>query len=404
MVHYAYRLPELGEGLHEGEIVKWLVKPGDTIKEDEPLIEVRNDKAVVEVPSPVTGVIQDIQAGEGSRVVVGDVLAVIAMEGEIAKSPSPEPAKSIPPPVKEEGWVLATPSVRKFAQERGVNLLEVQGSGSHGRITREDIANVQAEGTKQAEGTPPIEQDRIAVSAPDDAPVPHEERMPFQSIRKLIAEAMVKSVYTAPHVTVMDEVDVTTLVALRERMKPHAQQREIKLTYLPFLMKALVAAIRAYPILNAMLDDDRNEIIIKKVYHVGIATDTDSGLIVPVLKDAERKSMFQLAQEIHDLAQRGRSGKLLPHEMRGSTITITNIGSAGGMFFTPVINFPEAAILGTGRIAAKPIVRDGAVVVGQVMSLSLSFDHRLIDGATAQHAMNTIKKLLHDPELLMMEV
>jgi len=215
---------------------------------------------------------------------------------------------------------------------------------------------------------------------------------------------MVKSVYTAPHVTIMDEVDVTALVKLRERAKPMAEKRGVKLTYLPFIVKALVAALREYPILNSTLDEANNEIVYKKYYNIGIATDTDNGLIVPVVFDADRKNIYNIAGEIRDLATRGREGKLGPNELRGSTISITNIGSAGGMFFTPVINFPEVAILGTGRITERPIVKNGEIAIGQMMALSLSFDHRLIDGATAQNAMNHIKRLLEDPELLIMEV
>jgi len=214
----------------------------------------------------------------------------------------------------------------------------------------------------------------------------------------------VKSVYTAPHVTLMDEADVSALVALRERAKPIAEQKGVKLTYLPFIAKALVAACREFPILNASLDEEAGEIVLKKHYHVGIATDTDQGLLVPVVFHADRKNIWTIAGEIRDLAARAREGKLAPHEMRGSTITITNIGSAGGLFFTPVINPPEAAILGTGRITEKPVVKNGEIAVAPVMALSLSFDHRLVDGATAQQFLNRIKQLLADPELLLLEV
>jgi len=187
-------------------------------------------------------------------------------------------------------------------------------------------------------------------------------------------------------------------------MKPLAEKKGIKLTYLPFIVKALVAAAREFPIINASLDDDKNEIVYKHYYNIGIATDTDQGLMVPVVADADRKNIWTIASQITDLSTRGREGKLAMNEMRGSTVTITNIGSAGGMFFTPVINHPEVAILGTGRISEKPVVRDGQIVVGQLMALSLSFDHRIIDGATAQQAMNYIKQLLADPQMLIMEV
>jgi pyruvate dehydrogenase E2 component (dihydrolipoamide acetyltransferase) len=231
-----------------------------------------------------------------------------------------------------------------------------------------------------------------------------EERVPLAGIRKAIAQAMVKSVYTAPHVTVMDEVDVSKLVALRERARGLAEQKGVKLTYLPFIIKAAIAGLREYPALNASIDEEKGEIIYKKYYNIGIATDTERGLLVPVIKDADRKNMWTLAAEIRDLAERARAGKLAPHEMKGGTFSITNIGVAGGMFFTPVINYPEVAILGVGRITEKPVARNGEVVVAPVMALSLSFDHRLIDGATAQYFVNYVKKLLEDPDLLTLEV
>ncbi|MNQ90680.1 Dihydrolipoyllysine-residue acetyltransferase component of pyruvate dehydrogenase complex [compost metagenome] len=215
---------------------------------------------------------------------------------------------------------------------------------------------------------------------------------------------MVKSVYTAPHVTLMDEIDVSALVALRERTKPLAEKKGVKLTYLPFIVKALVAACRQFPVMNAMIDEEKQEIVYKKYYNIGIATDTDNGLLVPVIHDADRKNVWSVAAAIKDLAVRGREGKLSPNEMKGGTISITNIGSVGGMFFTPVINFPEVAILGAGRITEKPVVKNGEIAVGHVMALSLSFDHRIVDGATAQSFLNYIKQLLADPELLVLEV
>lgn len=449
MATFEYRMPELGEGLHEGEIVKWHVKPGDTIKEDDILMEVQNDKAVVEVPSPVTGVVKEVKVSEGAVAVVGDVLAVIDAEGELpvsahggghgeepakaeeAPAATPAPAAPVAPATNPQGAapsapvtpgtvpdggtkgnviapgaVLATPSVRKLAREKGVDLGAVKGTGKAGRITKEDILNFVpgVAAPAAAASDAPAGKATAATTAAVASGERVEERVPFKGIRKVIAQAMVKSVYTAPHVTIMDEVDVTALVKLRERAKPMAEKRGVKLTYLPFIVKALVAALREYPILNSTLDEAANEIVYKKYYNIGIATDTDNGLMVPVVFDADRKNIYNIAGEIRDLATRGREGKLAPNELKGSTISITNIGSAGGMFFTPVINFPEVAILGTGRISEKPIVKNGEIVVGQMMALSLSFDHRLIDGATAQYAMNHIKRLLEDPELLIMEV
>jgi pyruvate dehydrogenase E2 component (dihydrolipoamide acetyltransferase) len=459
----------LGEGLHEGEIVKWHVKPGDTIQEDATIMDVQNDKATVEVPSPVTGKIVEIKVSEGTVSVVGDILATIDVEGELppdvhaghgddapAAAPAATPEKQPEKPdeaaqgavggsvvdavanVKLEtasggasaggnasaasaapersGAVLATPSVRKFAREKGVTIAQVRGTGRNGQVTRDDVLAfekgggqaAQASSSEQVSAEDTSAASSSKASAPAAAPAASgdrvEERVPLKGIRKAIANAMVKSVYTAPHVTIMDEVDVTALVELREKAKPLAEKKGVKLTYLPFIVKALVAAVRQFPALNASIDDEKSEIVYKKYYNIGIATDTDNGLIVPVVADADRKNVWSIANEIKDLATRGRDGKLGLHEMKGGTISITNIGSAGGMFFTPVINYPEVAILGTGRISEKPVVKNGQIVIGKVMALSLSFDHRLIDGATAQNAMNYIKSLLEDPQLLVMEV
>ncbi len=436
MPTYEYRMPELGEGLHEGEIARWRVTPGQAVHEDDVLLEVQNDKATVEVPSPVTGKVIALVVKEGHVAVVGDVLATIDVEGAVPPAvshgtphettstttttttapPPPAPAQSqrgappaspVAPPSSTAPVVRAMPSVRKFARIHGVDLHGVVGSGRHGRITKEDVQQATQQGKTRVEEetkqpTSPSPTTNVAPRT-EETTTSDVQRIPFKGVRKAIAQAMVQSMYTAPHVTLMDEVDVTALIALRERLKPVAAARGVKLTYLPFVVKALIAAVRQYPMLNASLDEKNQEIVIKKAVHMGIATDTDNGLIVPVVFDADRKNMVMIAQEIADLASRGRSGKLTAAEMRGSTITITNIGSAGGMFFTPVINFPEAAIIGTGRITPKPVVRDGALAIGQVMSLSLSFDHRLIDGATAQSALNVIKTLLHDPQLLVME-
>jgi pyruvate dehydrogenase E2 component (dihydrolipoamide acetyltransferase) len=449
---FEYKFPELGEGIHEGEIVKLLIKAGDVVTDESMLMEVQNDKAVVEVPSPVEGKIIEVKVKEGQVCHVGELVATIEVAGDVPASADhgqPQPAEqapaSVPTPAApvagaetgaaapaaktatpENGAgdkpaapaggagkeVLATPSVRKLAREEGVTLAEVTATGPHGRVTREDVLGFKAGDGAAAPASdkaaaPEAAADQAAaapaaqsVSAGDRA----EERIPFKGIRKIIANAMVKSVYTAPHVTLMDEIDVSALVALREKTKPLAEKKGVKLTYLPFIVKALIAASRQFPVMNAMIDEEKQEIVYKKYYNIGIATDTDNGLLVPVIHDADRKNVWSIAAAIKDLAVRAREGKLAPNEMKGSTISITNIGSVGGMFFTPVINFPEVAILGAGRITEKPIVKDGQIVVGSVMALSLSFDHRIVDGATAQNFLNYIKQLLADPELLVLEV
>lgn len=425
MAKFEYRFPELGEGLHEGEIVKVLIAPGQAVTDDDVIMEVQNDKAIVEVPCPVNGKVVEVLMKDGDVKKVGEVVAIIEAEGDIpegfgapaeeAKEEAPAaaaaptaPAAEAAAPASEGAVVLATPSVRKFAREQGVDITQVAGTGKNGRVTREDIAGFTGAAPAAAEA--PAQEAAAAPAEKAAAPVVSggayrpEERVPFKGIRKVIAGAMSKSVYTAPHVTIMDEVDVTELVALRTKYKPYAENRGSKLTYLPFIVKALVSACREFPIMNSTLDEANQEIVYRKFYNVGIATDTENGLIVPVIEDADRKNLFTIADNIKDLAVRGREGKLSPNELKGSTITISNIGSAGGMFFTPVINFPEVAILGTGRISEKAVVRNGELVAAPVMALSLSFDHRLIDGATAQNFMNHIKKLLAQPELFIMEV
>lgn len=455
MARFEYKFPELGEGLHEGEIVKIHISVGQDVTDEDIIMDVQNDKAVVEVPCPVNGKVLEVRVKDGQVCHVGEVVAVIDAEGDLPEQPVDEsqdsgtthepeseeqikgnigqavvenvkdpdsvptpaaPSASAPAasaaPAKDPSEVLATPSVRKLAREKGVNIGSVPATGKNGHVTREDVlafaegktAPAAAAPAQAAAAEPQAAKAAAPAASTAAAGAGEEERVPFKGIRKIIANAMVKSAYTAPHVTLMDEVDVTKLVEFRTRMKPLAEKKGVKVTYLPFIVKALVAACREFPILNSTLDEAAGEIVIKKYYNIGIATDTENGLIVPVIHDADRKNLFKIAESIKDLASRGREGKLAPNEMKGSTISITNIGSAGGMFFTPIINFPEVAILGTGRITEKPVVKGGQVVAAPVMALSLSFDHRLIDGATAQNFLNLIKNLLADPDLFLMEV
>jgi pyruvate dehydrogenase E2 component (dihydrolipoamide acetyltransferase) len=451
-VAFQFRLPDIGEGIHEGEIVKWFVKPGDKIQEDDVLCEVQNDKAVVEIPSPVEGTVEEILVQEGTVAVVGDVLVTFDApgyenlqfkgdHGEEAKAEGEknteaqvqataeagQEVKKEAAPVQENSGVtgagaqpqveadpsrriIAMPSVRKYAREQGVNIREITGSGDNGRIMKEDIdafKNGKTAPQQPAAQSEASQQNDTETTEKQKVSIPEgqypETREKMSGMRKAIAKAMVKSKQTAPHVTLMDEVDVTLLVAHRKKFKEIAAEKGIKLTFLPYVVKALTSALREFPMLNTSFDDEASEIIHKHYYNIGIAADTDKGLLVPVVKDADRKSTFAISQEINELATKARDGKLAPNEMKGASCSITNIGSAGGQWFTPVINHPEVAILGIGRIAEKAIVRDGEIIAAPVLALSLSFDHRMIDGATAQHALNHIKKLLNDPELLLME-
>nr|WP_285839882.1 dihydrolipoamide acetyltransferase family protein [Alkalihalophilus marmarensis] len=422
-------MPDIGEGIHEGEIVKWFVKPGDEIKEDDILLEVQNDKAVVEIPSPVDGKVLEVKVEEGTVSIVGDVLVTIDAGDanpaeESASQEEAEPAKEEPKEEKKEEApkadntnddnddtrVIAMPSVRKFAREKGVNIKQVNGTGKNGRILKEDIENhLNGGGADTASDakadTADTKQDQAAAkSEPTAIPAGEmEERVPFKGVRKAIAKAMVNSKHTAPHVTHMDEVEVSALVAHRKQYKEIAAEQGTKLTYLPYVVKALTAALRKYPALNASIDDANDEIVYKKYFNIGIAADTEHGLFVPVVKDADRKSIFALADEINELAVKARDGKLSGAEMKGGSATISNVGSARGLWFTPVINHPEVAILGIGRIEEKPVVKNGEIVAAPVLALSISYDHRLIDGVTAQNALNHVKRLLNDPQLLLME-
>ncbi|QQB05593.1 dihydrolipoamide acetyltransferase family protein [Macrococcoides caseolyticum] len=424
---FEFKLPALGEGIFEGEIVKWFVKSGDEVQEDDILLEVQSDKSVVEIPSPVTGKINTIVAEEGTVANLGEVIVTIDSDDahaqndaseakeepkEEAKETKEEAPKAQAPAqdveVDENRRVIAMPSVRKLARDKGINIKAVQGTGKNGRILKDDVL-AYAEGGQTVASTPeaPAQEAPAQEAAPQPVAAPEgdfpETREKIPAMRRAIAKAMVNSKHTAPHVTLMDEVEVQALWDHRKKFKEVAAEQGTKLTFLPYVVKALVSALKAYPALNTSLDDATEEIVHKHYYNIGIAADTERGLLVPVVKNADRKSIFAISDEINELAVKARDGKLSPSEMKGASCTISNIGSAGGQWFTPVINHPEVAILGIGRIAQKPIVKDGEIVAAPVLALSLSFDHRQIDGATGQNAMNHIKRLLNNPELLLME-
>lgn len=427
---FEFKLPDIGEGIHEGEIVKWFVKAGDQIEEDDVLAEVQNDKSVVEIPSPVSGTVEEVLVEEGTVAVVGDTIVKIdapdAEDMQFKGSDSDESASEEAPAaeetakeeapvatddadVDESKRVKAMPSVRKYARDNGVNIKAVAATGKNGRTTKEDVdAYLNGGQATVSNESAAATQAEETASATQSAPVATEGEFPettekIPAMRKAIAKAMVNSKHTAPHVTLMDEIDVQELWDHRKKFKEVAAEQGTKLTFLPYVVKALVSALKKYPALNTSFNEEAGEIVHKHYWNIGIAADTDRGLLVPVVKNADRKSMFAISDEINELAVKARDGKLTSDEMKGATCTISNIGSAGGQWFTPVINHPEVAILGIGRIAQKPIVKDGEIVAAPVLSLSLSFDHRQIDGATGQNAMNHIKRLLNNPELLLME-
>ena len=426
---FQFKLPDIGEGIAEGEIVKIDIKVGDTIAEDDILFEVQNDKSVESIPSPVAGTVTAVLVSEGTVAHVGDVIVEIATEGgshapaaaapaapaasaPVAAPVAPAAPTGVPAATNPGKLVLAMPSVRQYAREKGVDITAVVPTGKGGRVTREDIDNFGG-APVAAPAAAPAAVEAPAASAPAAPAAPakpfvgsaeREERVKLTPMRKAISKAMVNSKHTAPHVTLHDQVEVSKLWDHRKKFKDVAAAQGTKLTFLPYVVKALAVAMKKFPVLNASIDDASQEIVYKNYINIGIATDTDLGLFVPNIKDANAKSMFAIADEINALAAKAHEGKLTAGDMGQGTITISNIGSVGGGWFTPVINYPEVAILGVGTIVREPVINENdEIVIGRNMKLSLSFDHRIVDGATAQKAMNELKRLLNDPELLLME-
>ena len=417
---FEFKLPDLGEGLTEGEIVQWLVKEGDSVEEGQVFVKVETDKAVLEIPSPHKGTVLRIGAAEGQTVQVGQVILVIGEEGEkpevVEKRPSVGvvgvleeasedieaqgkrvPAETMAGPQAGGAKVLAMPAVRKLAKEFKLDLTRVKGSGPNGRITKEDVQKA----SEKKEEKPPEE---AAVKAARKYDMyGYVERIPLRGMRKTIARAMVRSKHTAAHVTAMDEADVTRLVALREKEKERASAKGIHLTYLPFVIKAVVAGLEDHPYVNATLDEENEEIVLKKYFNIGVAVDTEDGLMVPVVKNAKEKSILQLADELTKLSEKARSRTIDLADLKGGTFTITNYGAVGGIYGSPIINYPEVAVLGLGRIQEKPIVVEGRIEVRTMLPLSLSFDHRVVDGAEAARFLNTVIDQLEDPDLILLE-
>jgi pyruvate dehydrogenase E2 component (dihydrolipoamide acetyltransferase) len=511
MTMYAFRLPDIGEGVAEGEVVAWHVEPGQHVTEDQEMVEVMTDKATVTIGAPRAGRIAQLNANVGEKVLVGSVLVVIETsengdtaserresrpsklpENDTARSRFQAPAKptslrpisgqrssepgerrmdSLPPPpsmprvVREveaeargaagetsasavgdirenlpgssffaakaaangsqgaraearaagaearspEGSrvtgvgsaqpasffaakPLATPATRKLARDLGVDLRRVPPSGDGGRVTRDDVRGFSSEaavsGVKHVGATS----------------AGREERKPFVGLRRRIAERMQMTKQKAAHFTFVEEVEVDALVAMIERLKPSAEQQGVKLTYLPFIVKAVTLALKKHPALNSMLDEAKNELVTKHYYHVGVATATDQGLVVPVVRDADKRSPLDLAREIKRLSDGARAGTLAAQELTGSTFTITSLGKLGGLLATPVLNYPEVGILGVHRVKEKPVVRAGQIVIGKIMMLSLSFDHRIIDGHVGATFAYDVIAYLENPDLLLLEL
>jgi pyruvate dehydrogenase E2 component (dihydrolipoamide acetyltransferase) len=401
-----FRFPDVGEGITEGEIVRWLVNEGDEVKEDQTLAEIETDKAVVEMPSPYKGTVLKVHVKEKDIVKVGQVLVTIGEKGEsvsekaekvraeekLAPATGPSVVGVVPESREEIREVLATPKVRKLALELGVDLKSVRGTGPQRRITEEDVQVARAAAT---------EEKRPAFKIKEKFDFYGElERIPLRGVRRATAKRMHQSVSTAAHVTHFDEADVTELVKVRESFKAQAVEKGIKLTYLPFIVKALLAAIKDHPLFNATLNDEDEEIIVKKYYNFGIAVDVPDGLIVPVVKGVDQKSIFDLADEIQTVAEAAKKRSLDLADLKGGTFSITNVGGIGGEAATPIINYPEVAILATLKIKDRVRVKNGQILAVKTLPLCLSFDHRVIDGAEAARFMNDLVAKLEDADFL----
>lgn len=402
-----FRLPELGEGVYEGEFVRWLVNPGDAVKSGQPLLEVMTDKATMEVPAPFAGTVRELRLTPGQKVKVGDVVLTYTPAGESgdgapyqpdaqARVPMSAPSLALrageaSPRPATASRVRAAPSVRHLARKLGIDLATVRGSGPDGRVLIEDLSS------RVPAAAPP----RPAAPAPDYGKP--GTRIKMQGVRRLIAEHMVRAKRTIPHYSYVDECDVTELVRLRASLREHFTKEGVKLTYLAFVVKAVVAALKDVPVVNASLDEDAEEIVLHDRYDVGIAVATPGGLIVPVVHDADRKDLAEVAREIDRLGAAARAGKSRLEDLKGGTFTVTSVGNIGGLFSTPVINHPEVGILGVGKVVKRPVFDEhGAVRPADVVYLSFSFDHRVVDGAVGAAFANAVIRQLRAPALLLL--
>ena len=436
------KLPELGEGVHEGELVKWRVKEGDIVKDDQPVCDIMTDKATIELPAPFHGKITKLMAKEGEMIHVGqDIIqyehvgaaattaapvsnatppaaaSVPMSAAKILASPAPAPAvahNNNTSPIGNNngvssgalsvgGSVTAAPSTRRFAREAGVDITQVPSSGPNGRVMREDIERLLNGAGATSAGSPMLARTGGARPAASQL----EERIAFKGLRKKIAERMRLSKDKAAHFTYVDECDATALVELRKQAKEIGAKQGIKVTYLPFVMKAMVCALKRFPIMNASLDETTNEIVIKHYYNIGLSIQTEDGLTAPNIKNVESKGILQIAKEIQEVVERARTKKLTQEDFAGGTITLTNAGSIGGLLSTPVIQFPEVAIIGFNKIVRKPVVvvENGkeTIAIRDWTLFSISLDHRIVDGAIGAEWMNLFMQYIQNPSLMLLE-
>ena len=390
-----FKFPDVGEGIAEGEIVRWLVKEGDSVKEDQDLVEVETDKALLTLNSPYTGKVTKLHGIEGDIIKVGNVLTTFDAGGEeppveaekrdagtVVGSLSDNELVEVVRPVQ------ATPTVRALAKQTGIDLAKVKGTGPGGRITKEDVERAATK-TQQT-------------NAETDA-YGSVEKIPLRGIRRTVAKRMAEASKRVAEVTIWEDADITELEQVRARERRVAEEKGVRLTYIPFIIKAVVPALNAHPYFNASLDEGAEAIVLKKYFNIGIAVDTTDGLIVFVIKDADKKNILDLAKETATLADKARLRKIDLHELKGSTFTITNYGVVGASYGTPIINYPEVAILGVGKIEDRPVVRNGEIAIRKMMPLSLAFDHRVIDGVEAGRFLGVVIQHLEDPNLMLIE-
>jgi pyruvate dehydrogenase E2 component (dihydrolipoamide acetyltransferase) len=422
-MQFEFKLPDIGEGVVEGEIVRWLIKEGDPVTEDQPVVEIQTDKATVEIPSPRTGSIAKCHFPEGGMCPVGDVLITfnVTEDGTITPepapapepaaapepTPAPAPAPTPAPSKSSRGKVRAAPATRRLAREKGLDITQIQGTGPGGRISRDDLLNVLKSGGGAAAeaAAAPSAAPALKRSIPTPIPVgPDETREPLRGVRKIISDSMRRSIDIAAHFTYVEEIDCARLVETRAALKPVAAEYDVKLSYLPFVVKAVVEGLKRYPYLNASIDDAAGEIVVKNRYHIGVAAATDSGLMVPVIKNADQKTLLEIASEIQDLSARARTGKLATDELKGSTFTITSLGAMGGVLATPIINYPEVGILGIHQMKDQAVVRDGEITIRPMMNVACSFDHRLIDGHVGAAFTQVVRGYLEEPSRLLLDL
>ncbi len=433
-------LPDIGEGVVEAEVQRWFVAPGDRVEEDQPLVEVMTDKATVTIPSPRPGRVVRLFSQEGAIAKVHAPLVELEVEdgaqaGAPANGHAPAAAGAGEARAIDAGRAegdaqrkaLATPAVRAMARSLGIDLRAVRGSGKDGRVTKEDLEAVRAgvNGKGGGEAVPLAlrqAQGERALAAPAGSVVPlapvaagapavprpnalrEEERIPLRGLRKRIADNIARSKRTAAHFTFVEQADVTELVQVKHRMADAARAEGVRLTYLSFIVKAVVAALKKFPELNASLDEERNEVVVKKWYDVGIASSTDQGLMVPVIRGADRLSLLDVAREIARVARDSKAGHSRPEDVGNSTFTITSLGGLGGLFGTPVLNYPEVGIMGVHRIRPTPVVRNGQIVARDVLHVSMTGDHRVVDGQMIAGFTYQVVKYLEDPGLLFMQM